>query len=46
MQTTQTNYLIARSFGIYLSYTFRKGKSVNVERNNTLKTTDQQTGVE
>jgi outer membrane receptor protein involved in Fe transport len=46
MQTKQTNYLIARSFGIYLSYTFRKGKNVNVERNNVLKTTDQQTGVE
>ena len=46
METIQTNYITARSFGVYISYTFRKGKRVNIERNNTLKTTDQQTGVE
>lgn len=46
METIQTNYITARSLGVYISYTFRKGKRVNIERNNTLKTTDQQTGVE
>lgn len=37
METIQTNYITARSFGVYISYTFRKGKRVNIERNNTLK---------
>lgn len=46
METIQTNYITARSFGVYISYTFQKGKRVNIERNNTLKATDQQTGVE
>ena len=43
--TTQTNYITARSFGINLSYSFGSGQKVNVQRDRTLRATDQSTGV-
>ena len=45
IMTTQTNYITARSFGINLSYSFGSGKKVNVQRDRTLRATDQSTGV-
>lgn len=45
MITTQTNYITARSFGINLSYSFGSGQKVNVQRDRTLRATDQSTGV-
>lgn len=41
----QTNYMTARSFGINVSYTLRSGKPRNIKRDNTLRSTDQETGV-
>lgn len=41
----QNNYITARAFGISLSYAFSGGKQVNVERDRTLESTDQNTGV-
>jgi hypothetical protein len=43
--TTQTNYITARSFGLNLSYLFGSGQKVNVQRDRTLRATDQSTGV-
>ena len=45
IMTTQTNYITARSFGINLSYSFGSGQKVNVQRDRTLRATDQSTGV-
>lgn len=42
----QTNYITARSFGLYLSYTFRSGNKVNLQRDRSLKNQDQHTGVD
>lgn len=44
--TTQNNYITARSFGISLSYSFSGGKKVNLDRDNTMGSTDQSTGVQ
>lgn len=46
MVTEQNNYMTARSFGINLSYTFGGGEKVGIERDRTLKSTDQKTGVD
>ena len=43
--TIQTNYITARSFGINLSYSLASGKKVDVQRDRTLRVTDQSTGV-
>ena len=45
IMTTQTNYITARSFGLNLSYSFGSGQKVNVQRDRTLRATDQSTGV-
>lgn len=45
MNTVQNNYITARSFGINLSYSFGGGKNVKIERDNTLESKDQHTGV-
>lgn len=39
------NYIKARSFGINVSYSLYKGKKVKIERDQTLKSSDQNTGV-
>ena len=46
MVTEQNNYMTARSFGINLSYTFGGGQKVRIERDRTLNTADQKTGVD
>lgn len=43
--SSQTNYMIARSFGIDISYTLRSGKPRKIERDRSLRSTDQQTGI-
>ena len=45
MVTEQNNYMTARSFGINLSYSFGGGQKVKIERDRTLDSTDQNTGV-
>lgn len=45
MNTVQNNYITARSFGLNLSYSFGGGKNVKIERDNTLESKDQNTGV-
>lgn len=45
MVTEQNNYMTARSFGINLSYSFGGGQKVRIERDRTLDSTDQNTGV-
>jgi hypothetical protein len=46
MITTQHNYIIARSFGLSMSYSFSGGKRVDLRRDRTLNSTDQSTGVQ
>lgn len=41
IMTTQTDYITARSFG----HSFGSGQKVNVQRDRTLRATDQSTGV-
>lgn len=41
----QTNFITARSFGIRLSYSFGAGRKVDMQRDQTMKSTDQTTGV-
>lgn len=43
----QTNYIVARSFGVSLSYSFKSGKSTTIKRNLSIKNEDikEQTGV-
>lgn len=45
MVTEQNNYMTARSLGINLSYSFGGGQKVMIERDRTLDSTDQNTGV-
>lgn len=45
IRTTQTNYITARSFGISLSYSFGSGQKVNLQRDRTMQSADQTTGV-
>lgn len=42
----QTNFLTARSFGLNVYYSLHKGKSVDLKRDRTLKSSDMQTGVQ
>lgn len=46
MVTEQNNYMTARSFGLNLSYTFGGGQKVRIERDRTLNSADQHTGVD
>lgn len=46
MVTEQNNYMTARSFGINLSYSFGGGQKVRIERDRTLNSADQKTGVD
>lgn len=46
MVTEQNNYMTARSFGINLSYSFGGGQRVRIERDRTLNSADQKTGVD
>lgn len=46
MITEQNNYMTARSFGINLSYSFGGGQKVRIERDRTLNSADQKTGVD
>ena len=45
MVTEQNNYMTARSFGINLTCSFGGGRKVKIERDRTLKSADQPTGV-
>lgn len=45
MQSIQNNYIIGRSFGLGISYSFGSGKQVDIERDNTLESKDLDTGV-
>lgn len=45
LRTTQTNYIVARSFGISLSYSFGSGQKVNIQRDQIMRSDDQITGV-
>lgn len=45
MITEQNNYMTARSFGINLSYSFGGGQKIKIDRDRTLDSTDQNTGV-
>lgn len=45
MITEQNNYMTARSFGLNISYTFGGGQKVKIERDLTLDSKDQNTGV-
>lgn len=42
----QTNFITARSFGINIFYSLSKGRKVNIQRDKTLRDSDQQTGVQ
>lgn len=46
MIRVQNNYITARSFGINLSYSFGGGHKVRIERDRTLNSADQKTGVD
>jgi hypothetical protein len=46
MFTEQNNFIIARSFGLSLSYSFSGGKRVSLRRDRTLNSTDLSTGVQ
>ena len=41
----KTNYIIARSFGLNLTYNFNSGKTKQLRRDTTLRNADQTTGV-
>ena len=43
--TTLPDIMTTRSFGLNLSYSFGSGQKVNVQRDRTLRATDQPTGV-
>lgn len=45
MATEQKNYMTGRSFGINISYSFRGGQNVGVERDRSLESKDMDTGV-
>ncbi len=40
------NYITARSFGLSVAYTLSSGKKVDIERDKTMRSSDQSTGVE
>lgn len=45
MITEQNNYMTGRSFGVNLSYSFGGGQKVKIERDRSLDSTDQNTGI-
>lgn len=45
MTTNQNNFLIGRSFGLSLSYSFSEGQKINLKRDRTLDSSDLKTGV-
>lgn len=46
MHTEQNNYITARSFGVRVSYSFGGGHKVDIQRDRSLNSTDQATGVQ
>lgn len=44
--TEKINYMIARYFGISISYTFKQGKKSNLKRDSSLINSDQNSGVQ
>ena len=44
--TEKINYMIARYFGISISYTFQRGKKSNLKRDSSLINSDQNSGVQ
>ena len=45
LQTRQVNYMTGRTFGINATYSFGGGKKVDIKRDRTMQSSDQQTGV-